>query len=159
MRSLILLTIISISITFCSTKRPMNNEFFIERYMQQVGNNSLNWMELTYHKDSVIGVFYGFEKIPNSRTIYYKSIMEELELTDKSIKFVIRNYSFGDKPFVDGEVWEELIIKDVSILPALLRFPQNFSGVKSSSDLKLKRTSMLYDSKFDELILIKVNRQ
>jgi hypothetical protein len=162
-----MLSIIVISILFTSckkhsvcdcTKNVVTQQHYTEKFMQQAGNNSMNWLELTYHKDSVRGIFHGFEKASDGRPIYYKSIMEELELTDKNIKFVLRNYSLGYKPFVDGGAWEELIIKDESTLPALLKFSQNFSGVKSSSDLKLKRTSILYDSKFDELTLIKVNR-
>jgi hypothetical protein len=157
MKLIIWISLFLFSITLCSTKKQMETQVRKEQFMEKSGDRSKNWLELVYDRDSIRGVFYGFERLNGEKSIYYKSDMQLLVLEDGNIRFELRDYTVSEKPFEDDKLWEQYIVKDQSKVPTLLKFPQNFIGAKSSNDVKLRRTTMLFDSKFDELTLVRVN--
>jgi hypothetical protein len=157
MRSSIIIVIIFFAVTLCSTKRYMNMESKTERFMEKAGDKSMNWLELIHQGDSIRGIFYGFDRMQNEKTIYFKSEMKHLTLSDEGIKFTLEDYILSEEPFDDGKEYKKYVVKDETSLPDLLKFHQKFSGIKTYNGIRLRRTSMMYDSKFDELNLMKVN--
>ncbi|GAA4340929.1 hypothetical protein GCM10023149_52770 [Mucilaginibacter gynuensis] len=128
---------------------------FTETFIHNVANKPTTRLELTHLKNSVNGVFYSYDKLSDGTLIYYHSQLKNLSINKQHIRFSLLKYTISGKPFQNGVKKQELYIKDKSKIPALLLFPQNFSGVVSSVGLKLRRTSTLHDSASDEFVFIK----
>lgn len=121
-----------------------------ELFMEATGNKSKSWIQLTYRNDSISGVFFGVEKLADGNQVYYRSAMEKLALDGDNIQFVLSKYCFSNKPFTDTTE-TNIVCADPDLkLPAILLFPQIFSGRKSPQSLELRRVSPLYDSRFDK---------
>lgn len=156
MKLLPVITIFFLIVAFRPPQQNMDRKVYTERFMQKVGDKSMNWIEFKHDEKSISGIFYGFDKLSDGTPIYYKSEVKGLTIANSSIRFTLSSYMFSKSPFENGSRNKGFYIKEGMKTPALLKFPQNFSGTISSDSLKLKRSSLIYDSRFDELILIKV---
>ncbi len=121
--------------------------------MEATGDKSKNWIQLTYGKNNISGVFFGVEKLADGNQVYYRSRMEKLALDGDNIQFVLVKYCFSNKLFTDTTETNIVCADPDPKLPAILLFPQNFSGKKSPDTLQLRRVSPLYDSRFDKFTL------
>jgi len=130
----------------------------VEKFVQKIGQKPINRIEITYHKDSTTGMFYGCERLTNGVPIYYTAPLNNLRIGNGQIQFDLVTYTFSKTPFAKkASVNKEHYDKVPDNLPAILKFSQSFSGDKLPNELKLRRTSSIYDSKSDEMTFIRIN--
>jgi hypothetical protein len=138
-------------------KQDLPQKNHTEVFVQKSTDKLINKIELSYNQGSIVGKFYGCEKLTDGSPIYYMATLSNLTINDNSIRFKIEKYSFSKIPFDKSNVAGRRYSFASNKLPGLLKFPQNYTGDRYSDTLRLKRTSLIFDSSYEQLIFVKIN--
>jgi hypothetical protein len=154
MKSTAILISLLFILSFCGNKQLSVQQK--EENFYEAGNNVYsNRFKIIYQSDSAIGEFYGVEMLSDNSPVFYKAKLEKLELSETQIQFELKDYLFISKPFTDETVEKDHNWPKEGLLPGIIKFPQQFSGTKTTDGFEMIRTSVLYDSKFDKINFIK----
>jgi len=126
-----------------------------EIFKCKINEHYNDYVEIININDSLTGFFYGVLDSKNKPNIFYKSLLENLKVTDSTIYFTLEKFTFSNKSFKQN-ILNKIISPNDARVSAIFNFPLNYYCTRFSDTLKVYRSCMVYDSKSDYFEFVKI---
>lgn len=146
---------------FLQCQTAENSSSKVEIFKQQDTARLTNWIILRKDGNLVSGTFYGVRYTKDKKPVFFRSQMENIEMTNEKLNFKLDIYTFSTQAYESGKFEEGILSAEpeYSDLPVILQLPLLYYGRHSGNTIRFGEKSLIYGDNHSENFIFEEQSQ